>query len=418
MKTAGIKLALWAFLPLLSAIAVFFIFRHFATHTEMNAFDWREVKTNILLNATSALPTTNSNVSSTSVSPPSLQSHVAAPSSASRQQRGGFQTGSDSSTASSNTGTNSVSVKSKQAADRLTKELCLRMFWAVSAVVFAVLCFAVVVYSIQIINEVLRPSLTVSVGLVLGAAASFGILLYVSRGPISAISGGEAAEQLFKIILNDTSDEGGVLNKELRAERVPVLRDVRNLVTFISAASKLGLGAVAIAGCCVLMTTRKEQDGFAKLSSPSPDDIAKAKEKYERRAEITVSLLQLTACALVSSVVQVYLLYYMASYYVDQKLQTDIQYFAQGLATVSGFVYSGLLIAVYLPLVAGQKAIGRELIRSHGGNKVSSQDTVFLAQLDAVDPKKAPIVTAIITVFSPVLAAFLAKLASSLMEHL
>ena len=199
---------------------------------------------------------------------------------------------------------------------------------------------------------------------------------------------------------------------------MPDLKNVRNLVTCISAASKLGLAFVAIAGCCVLIAMRKEQDDFARLQQPSADDIGKAKDKYERRVEITVSLLQLTACSLVSGVVEIYLLYNMASYYVNPKLQADIQYFAQNLATASGLLYSGLLAAIYLPLVAGQRAMGRQLIDSHGGNKVTGQDTTFLAQLYDVDPKKAPMINALITIFSPILVAFLAKLASALMTFI
>ena len=165
------------------------------------------------------------------------------------------------------------------------------------------------------------------------------------------------------------------------------------------------------------MAMRSEQDAFAALVTPSADAITKAKDLYERRVEITVTLLQLTACALVAGVVEVYLLYNMASYYVDPKLlQNDVQSFAQGLATVSGLVYSGLLIAIYLPLVAGQRAIGRELIASHGGNKVNGTDTKFVAQLYDPDPKKAPMIAALLTVFAPVLIALLTKLASSLMD--
>ena len=42
-----------------------------------------------------------------------------------------------------------------------------------------------------------------------------------------------------------------------------------------------------------------ERDAFA-LVTPSADAITKAKDLYERRVEITVTLLQLTACALVA----------------------------------------------------------------------------------------------------------------------
>lgn len=390
----------WVILPLISAILFFLIYCVFANKTELDRFVWPPVLTNIIANASNTPPPASIVNLATNQPGPGPTKYSGAVSGANTNATGITQ-----------------AAETSRKPDRLTRELSLRMLWAVSAVVFAALCFAVVAFALRIIKEVLNPSTRIMVYLGIGAVAAFLVLLPLSDGAVTSISGGRAAEQLFQIMGNDSDVVAAELNAQIRDSQMPALKEIRGLVTFVAAASKLGLAFVAIAACCVLMGMRHEQDAFVQILQPSAQLADQAKFKYERRVEITISLLQLTACALVAGVVEVYLLYNLASYHVNPLLQNDVRSFAQNLATISGLVYSGLLAAIYLPLVIGQRAIGRELLDSSGG-KVTGAETRYMAQLDDANPKKAPMIEAILVVFSPVMVAFLTKLASTLMEHL
>ena len=47
-------------------------------------------------------------------------------------------------------------------------------------------------------------------------------------------------------------------------------------------------------------------------------------------------------------------------------LANDALHFATGLATVAGLIYSGMLFAIFAPVVAAQRDYGRDLLRAIG----------------------------------------------------
>jgi hypothetical protein len=61
-------------------------------------------------------------------------------------------------------------------------------------------------------------------------------------------------------------------------------------------------------------------------------------------------------------------------------IRPDVQYFAQSLAAATGVLYSGLLVAIYLPVYAGQKALGRRFLQKYG-NRIPLQNTKYLSQI-------------------------------------
>jgi len=392
----------WALLPLISGILFIHLVDNFADRIELDKFTWPPVLTNVMATASNA-------VAHQYIDGALLQPGSTSTVTANKPASSGYS----GAVAGANSPTPAILGSVASQPDRLTQELTIRMLWAVSAVVFASLCCVLGAYVFLVLKEVLRPSgASLGFGL-LGLLVLFYILRSLADGPISAISGGNAAEQLFQVMGAESGPAASVRDLKI----LPV-KEVRNLISLLYAVANFALICEAIGACVILWVMRKEQDQYASLSAPTAQDADRAKYKYERRIEITVSMLQLTACAFVAGVVQVYLLYQMASCHVVPELKTDVRSFGQNLASVSSLVYSGILVAVYLPLLMFQRGIGRELLESHGGMLISGGNTRYLAQLDDADPKKAPMIAAFLTVLSPVLVAFLTKLAQSLTDRL
>src|SRR6185436_7148200 len=227
------NLGYWTFAPLISMVAFFSIFSYYAERLELNEFEWSLVATNVQRTLTNQPPPS---VAETLIS--AERQTLIIPQGATRQ------------TVSGNTNDIAVGLIGKLAVkketpkpDRLTRGLTVRMFWGIAAVVFAFLCLAVVYQAIRIINTVFQLQWYWVTAVALIAVFGFFKFYHLAKGEVSPIAGGKAGEQLFTA-MEDKENLKTPLRDQNFLGKIP---NVRKLVAVLTAASKVGLFAVAIA---------------------------------------------------------------------------------------------------------------------------------------------------------------------------
>lgn len=393
MKSIRANIGFWTIVPLLSGLTFFLIFDFCARNLNMGDLQWSLVKTNA---ETAASKRLTAAAGSGGESQTNKQAAI--------KQKVSGKTGS--------TGYASGAAEQrmeKPEADRLTKELAVRIFWGISGTIFGFLCLAVVYQSIRTIHDALGPCCYLT-GPRLACIAIIALVILGGRSAATLepapAAGGKAAEELFKVM------EGKAPLIRGEASIAP-MSNLRRIVRYLEAAWQVAVAAVALAACAVLWKTRRAILQLPENTKPSQGEVKAAAAEYEKQASATVSLLQLTAFALVSGVVEVYLLYHIAAYRVAPVLYTDVLFFGEGWATATGVIYSGMLTAIFLPLYSGQKVLGQQLVREHGP-MLQLNATKYLSTVTQPDASQLPIIKAALAILSPVLVAFFTKLATYL----
>jgi hypothetical protein len=344
----------WSFLPLLATVTLYALFEFCACHLELDQELWPVVATSIATGKTNASSSLSNAVARAQIvrspadnSPavPALHVHT------------------------------SESKEPKQRAAQPTREFGVRLLWGMAGVLFSFLCLVVTVKSFRLMVEFTLQSriwfflLTLLAGLGFwcwkGLRADF---------DVPPTAGGIAGEELLRSIARNTDSiapatlrtdrhwfgclESARLDTnslarladtlwDAESRRLVAVKDVGGFTNTFSALSKVGLVAVALAACCILVHVRSQKKEALKK-------VDESIREYQRLGNVTDFLLQLAACAFVCGVMEIYLLYVMASYHVRAELQFEVQYFAQTFATAAGTIYSAFLLAIFLPLYAEQ----------------------------------------------------------------
>lgn len=286
-----------------------------------------------------------------------------------------------------------------------TSELMARLLWAVSCVAFAALCLAVIVQSIRIIFQFgPRYWKKIPPWVVILAVAFVFLLRGLSiGGNVPVHGGGQPVEALLRAVENAPDNPGATA---LRPPDFPAdVPDIRHVVTWLSAAAATALFAAACACCYLLYAMRRAM----KRESPA---------EFKPPMDAAHHLGGLTVFALIAGTIEVYLLLNLAAHHVHPILQPDVRHFATGLTTVEGMVYSGLLLAIFVPLIVWQREYGRNLERivpSRIAGQPSPPPPVQAVQ-EAAEPSWQRILKFVLGVLAPVLTAFAAKLVAFLVN--
>lgn len=318
-------------------------------------------------------------------------------------------------------------------------ELAVRLFWGISGVIFTFLLVLVIVQALREIYDVLvypapgqdgSMRQTVCVGLPLGLAfvAVIGWVGSVWRmgGNISATAGGMPGQQL----LEAASGTGWVFGGPETAglARVSLLGWLTN---FMAAGALVALLLVALAVSFIVEQLHAKLRALGRASTaarPKAKVDADAAWLRDTMAK-TATLMQLTAAALIAGVIEAFLLYLMATHHVRETLQPDAHQFAQAIAVSGGVIYSGMLVAIYLPMYDAQKTLGAVLAataitptvavgnanQAGGGGVVAPAPAV---SADPLDLAAIPMVKSVLTVLAPVLTAVAAMLVGFLKDVL
>ncbi len=397
----------------------------------LDQFDWAEVRTNVLINATNLAASSSQNQNvliRTSLTDSTIKLPVP------DQIRGGR-----SPDLSFTTGGQEASQKEikppfyagtlQARHSPLLMELTARLFWASSALIFGFLSFVVVAQGLRIADRLL--GLGTWSTLFVAAVIAVGFITWSSVEPksISNIGGGKAVEELVASMENANNplfgtqllfkdDSAGITSVQSPPIIFPPLQQtkpslirIRAISGYLAVLSKLGILAIAFTSCIILF-----EAGRISLEIPSHGGGPPGKnlvDDFERASDSFLSLLQLAAATLVGGVFQVYLLYTLSSFHVHPLLQSEVRYHAQVLATIAGVVYSGMLIAVYLPCMSGLKETGRQLL-VHGA-PIAGGNTPLLMQIN--DPAATPIIKTALTILSPLLAALVTQILTSAINH-
>ena len=288
------------------------------------------------------------------------------------------------------------------------QELSIRLFWAICGIVFVFACLVVIARSIWSAAEYVALKKKVCIAFVVVAGGLF--LFFESLHPglhVPTTVGGQAGEQLLKAVAGlDTP-------VSLQAPEIAAIPAIGCLTNVFSDTAKIGFIFVAVCVSILLMNTLNQQHRL----QAGLQDVGAVKLAYERLIYSTRILMELTAVALVCGVIEIYFLYLMASYHVRPDLHTDVRYFAVTLATAGGLVYSGFLVAIFLPILAAQKTLCRKLNRALQARSqtVSAPDKTGGTEPEPDDDiTNIPVLKSALTAFAPLLTALVTMLASHL----
>lgn len=414
------KLGLWTLMPVISAAVFVFIFCRIADQLNLGAFQWYtvELQTNNVATPTGVvvqiLPARTNLLSALTNFVPTIASRTSS-----------TKAGKTNDTA--DTGKSSKG-EPKPKPHPLARELVTRLLWGVSALALFLLSMGIVIQSARMAHQ--ESGWVAALFLIAVALLVFCVQEYRSRGTIPAIAGGNAAEQLMQALESTTSPA--------RHPQFPAtVPEMRPAVAWLSAAAATALASVAMACSFLLYGIRQK----VKLGYTAD---------FKRAAEAGRDLMGLTAIGLVAGVIEVYVLYSLAAQHVHADLSNDALHFGTGLATVAGLIYSGMLVAIFAPVVAALRDYGRDLLRALGP-PIQTDDANAaeekraddkMADEKKTDPGRAAlireekfkdgqrkeakagggidspakqVIKSVVTALAPVLAAFLAKLVDVLM---
>lgn len=310
-------------------------------------------------------------------------------------------------------------------------ELSLRLCWGVVGSIFTFLIVLVGIQSIREIDDIAtrsaphrqnarRPKRVLCLAAIAFlAVALWGALTWCDRTELGSSMAGLSATRLFES-LQGQNNILGPRNEPLPAK----IEELGLLIAFMNHGAMLAILLVSSAVSSVVWHTHAKLRDLMTLkqSKADLDETARWLEVTGGRA---VTLMQLTAAALIVGVVEVLLLYLLTSHHVRAALQPDARLFAQIVAFTGGLVYSGVLVAIYLPLYDALKSFRAELAvrmksvappippRPEIGKRDSTPANDPVPDIFAI-----PLVKSALTLFSPVLAAIATALVGALQDVL
>lgn len=315
-------------------------------------------------------------------------------------------------------------VVEKQSVSKTTSELTVRLFWLIACIVFSFLMVLVGIQAIRAIDDMLRREAAspdrdsqlrqprALTALVLASLICWLTLLLLHGEDLTSKAGGLPATELLRNLQG--GDTGLAPTVSEAFAKVPHLGLMLN---FMNAGALVVILLVALSVSAVVSQLQEKQrllEADTNMKRDKKDLEGDARWLRETRDK-TAPLMQLTAFALIAGVIEVLLLYLLASHHVRATLQPDARLFAQVIALAGGMVYSGILMAIYLPLYDAVKSFGT-LLAARLGAPAGSSTALTPESVFEIIP--IPIAKSVLLLLSPVMAALAGGLIGTLQDIL